>query len=87
MDIFVYSREKLNEALGSIEDNIDDLLDGKGEVTGGEEGAKGWNIDIEVFETRKLETIIIDLLKFLKKTKVPQDTHPNIQGKIAKAYE
>lgn len=48
IEIYFYS--KLAFGLSFIEDEINDLLEDKGEVSGGGSGVNGSNIDIDIYE-------------------------------------
>jgi hypothetical protein len=72
--VYIYSKRRLQEARGNLEDDLDDLLSGAGEVTGGGVGEMGWNIDVELEDTASVETWIHRLAEFLRGWGVPQDT-------------
>jgi len=44
--VFIYSHQRPSEPRGDLEDDLDSLLSGAGEVTGGGGGRDGWNIDL-----------------------------------------
>ena len=50
MNIFIYFPKNSKVKRDVLEDAIDDILDGSGEITGGGTGNEGSNIDIEIFE-------------------------------------
>ncbi|MDE6220168.1 MAG: hypothetical protein K2G51_07065 [Lachnospiraceae bacterium] len=62
--VYIYFQElPADYALGDIEDDLDDLLAGVGEVTGAGLGNTGGNIDIEFSEeSDALQTVISCLL-------------------------
>jgi hypothetical protein len=72
--VYIYSKQRLQEPLGNLEDDLDDLLSGAGEVTGGGAGEMGWNIDVELEDTASVETWTPRLAEFLRGWGVPQDT-------------
>jgi hypothetical protein len=77
-DIFIYSKKPLREPRGGLEDDLDDFLEGAGEVTGGGSGTTGWNFDVEIFDESQIEEWVKRLTTFLKKWKVPKDTYLKI---------
>lgn len=64
--IHVYGSSSLGDARQEIEDKIDFVLDGLGEVTGGGAGQTGWNIDVEVFEGKDIETACSSIRRILR---------------------
>lgn len=74
VDIFVYLYGQLTVARQDIEDAIDECLGGRGEVTGAGLGARGANIDIEVFEAGELPAVTEAVRSALRELGVPEDT-------------
>ena len=58
MDIFIYLHSKVEVPKDIIEDAIEEVLQGKGEITGGGTG----NLDIEVYDTNESEVKDLVLL-------------------------
>jgi len=48
-EIFIYSTARLTDGRDEIEDELLEILKGRGEITGGGSGTNIWNIDIEIF--------------------------------------
>ena len=64
--ILVYDTEPLGTGRDELQDAIEEMLGGRGEVTGGGAGVGGWNIDIEVFDPRSLAAVVAELEAVLK---------------------
>lgn len=76
MDIYIYFELKEDVDIDDLEEEIDDILEDKGEVTGRGMGISGGNIDVEIFD----ETILENFLKELRELEFPQDTYYVIDG-------
>jgi hypothetical protein len=72
--VFIYSNQRLSEPRGDLEDELDDLLSGTGEVTGGSGGTDGWNIDLELRDGSDVEHWTDRLVGFLRDRGAPEDT-------------
>jgi hypothetical protein len=72
--VCVYSTKPLPEPRGGLEDDLEELLAGAGEVSGGGGGAAGWNIDLELFDDLSADQWIDRLAAFLREWGVPEDT-------------
>ena len=79
MDIFIYYNIKLEVDRDIIEDQIDDFLGEKGEVTGGGSGISGGNIDIEIYD-KVNENIVKELKGFLQELQLPNNTYLVVNG-------
>ena len=79
MDIFIYYNMKLEVDRDIIEDQIDDFLGEKGEVTGGGSGISGGNIDIEIYD-KVNESIVKELKGFLQELQLPDNTYLVVNG-------
>ncbi len=77
-DIFIYSREPLGEARQGLEDDLDGLLAGAGECTGGGCGERGWNIDLDVFDLATTDSWVERIIDYLRKRPVPRDTYVTV---------
>ena len=76
MDIFIYFKNDNDIELDEIEEMLDDLLYGKGEVTGTGIGIAGCNLDIELYEKMNID----DVLTILRKLEFPKDAYCKIAG-------
>jgi len=63
MDVFVYFKGQLGIPISEIEDELDELFEEFGEVTGAGSGVQGSNIDIELEDTSLSDQEILALLK------------------------
>ncbi|WP_414549574.1 hypothetical protein [Anabaena sp. CCY 0017] len=63
----------LNVGRSAIEDELEDVLEDKGEVTGGGSGVSGSNIDIEIYEGTAYD-FLNSIREVLKEFSVPTDT-------------
>lgn len=79
MDIFVYIGIGFTSPRDQIEEAIDDLLNGRGEVTGGGSGINGSNIDIEIFDDNDKEAVQ-EIKAVLSSFDLPSDTTIVING-------
>ena len=82
MDIFIYFKNDNYIELYEIEEAIDNIIYGKGEVTGTGIGLTGCNIDICFYEKMSID----DVLAILCKLKLPNDAYCKIAGKNYKLY-
>lgn len=74
-DIFIYSKQPLEEARQDLEDDLETFLGSAGQCTGGGQGEGGWNIDLEIFRVSDLEACAARIGEFLRRRPVPQDTY------------
>ena len=80
MDIFIYFNSDLRDTRDVLEDDLEEFLGRSDAVTGGGLGKAGWNIDIEIFEPLSSETLIEQLMTFLRGWQVPDDTWIVVEG-------
>ena len=73
-EVFISSHQPLGCARMDLEDDIQELLGGAGEVTGGGSGQSGWNIDVAWAEGIAPEGWVARLAAFLREWGVPGDT-------------
>lgn len=85
MEIFIYFKlnPDTNIDRDELEDEIDEFLDGKGEVTGGGAGIDGANIDVELFD----ESIKERLLERLRELPFSEDTYYVIDGVSTRLFK
>jgi hypothetical protein len=79
MDVFIYFPLGLEIPRDEIEDAIQDCLGERGEVTGGGAGARGSNLDLELFEEE--EGLIEEIKLTLRRLGVPPTTTLVVDGK------
>lgn len=63
--IYIYGTGALVDALGSIEDDLQDLLSPHAEVTGSGSGEDGWNIDVEYFEADAVNWVLGKIINII----------------------
>ena len=85
MDIFVYIGVGSTSSRDEIEEAIDEILDGRGEVTGGGSGVNGSNIDIEIFDDNDTKGIQ-EVKAVLRSFNLPSDTTIVINGERSNLY-
>ncbi|NGZ77918.1 hypothetical protein [Saccharibacillus alkalitolerans] len=85
MDIFIYIGNGLTAPKDEIEDALDDMLQDRGEVTGGGGGNTGFNIDIETFDDDS--SLIEEVKAVLKGFRVPIDASIVIDGQRFAVYD
>jgi len=73
--IYIYSKQRLGEPRGDLEDDLDAFLGGAGEVTGGGGGEAGWNVEVLLDDATYAEPWVDRLAEFLRDRGVPEDTH------------
>lgn len=71
--ISIYFNSKLSIGRSAIEDDLDDILGDKGEVTGGGSGISGSNIDIDIYDGIAAD-FLEPIKNILQEMKVPSDT-------------
>ena len=71
--ISIYFYSNLSIGRSGIEDNLDEILGDKGEVTGGGSGISGSNIDIDIYEGSAAD-FLEPIRSILKELDVPDDT-------------
>ena len=72
--LFIASWTPLGRSRGELEDEIEELLGDVAQVSGGGQGAGGWNIDIDLLEPESLEWCIARIQEYLRSQRVPADT-------------
>lgn len=82
MDIYIYFGTTKEIDIDELEENIEEILQDNGEVTGCGRGINGGNIDIELLEETELEFFLCEL----KKLNFPEDTYLVIDGKRRNLY-
>jgi hypothetical protein len=63
MDVFLYFFERLSIGLDEVEDILDEVLSGIGEVTGSGIGERGSNLDIFIKDEIMSREQVIDLIR------------------------
>lgn len=86
MDIFIYFSADPNIERDFVEERLEEILEGKGEVTGGGAGIDGANIDIELEKGSGNEETIEAIETELIRLKMPDDTYLVIDGEKHKLY-
>lgn len=76
MELYLYFACEEAVNLDDLEEGIDALLGGTGEVTGRGMGISGCNIDIEVYD----EEMPVHFLEGLRRLKLPKHTYYVIDG-------
>jgi hypothetical protein len=84
--IFIYFYSKLSVGRSAIEDDLDEILADKGEVTGGGSGLSGSNIDIDIYEGSAAD-FLEPIRTLLKEFDVPDDTEIVIGEERFQVYE
>lgn len=79
MDVFIYFDRPLPLPRGVIEDAVDEALGERGEVTGAGGGARGDNIDIEIYDDAD-KAVILLIKQVLRDLNVPSDTFLVVDG-------
>lgn len=87
MDIFIYFSVNDDIERDLIEERLDEMLEGKGCVTGGGAGIAGANIDIELEDDNGNEETINAIETELIGLNMPVDTYLVIDGKRHNLYE
>lgn len=85
MDIFIYVASGSTVSKDELEDVLDAMLQGRGEVSGGGVGINGFNVDIEVFDEDP--SLVAEVRVVLKRLRVPVDTRIVVDGKSFAVYE
>ncbi len=76
MDIYIYFGLEEDVDIDDLEEEIDEILGDKGEVTGRGMGISGGNIDVELYN----ETILEHFLEELRELEFPKETYYVIDG-------
>ena len=83
--IDIFSDTELDFPRWNLEDDIDSVLNGGGEVIAGGQGTRGW--DIQVGFIQDMDYAVITILKVLKDSKVPTDTRVGYDDKEFLVYD
>ncbi len=84
--ISIYFYSKLSMGRSAIEDDLDEILEDKGEVTGGGSGISGSHIDIDIYEGNAAD-FLEPIRSLLKELDVPDDTVIVIDNEQLPVYE
>lgn len=85
MEAFVYISGRAGVAIDELEDAFDELLDGRGEVTGTGTGEKGSNIDLEIRDGELGVSEVVELCRScLARLNVATPCEVNIDGSTQK---
>ena len=79
--IIINFKSKLPIGRGAIEDDLDEVLEELGEVSGGGSGIAGSTIIIDIYEGKALDYLEL-IIQALKKWNVPSDTEIVIEKTI-----
>lgn len=71
MDIYIYFKPEKEIDIDKLEENIEELLGDKGEVTGRGIGVSGMNIDVEIYD----KDILDYFLQEIKTLDFPDNTY------------
>ncbi len=82
MDIYIYFKTETEIDIDGLEENIEELLEDKGEVTGRGMGISGMNIDVELYDKDILEYF----LQEIRKLDFPDNTYYVINNKKIKLF-
>lgn len=85
MQIFIYYYSQLGVARADIEAELEQLLQGRGEVTGSGGGLAGGNIDLEI-ETDKPDQVVAEICQLLRTLDFPRNTILDVDGRRVKLY-
>ena len=66
-----------------LEDELEDWLDGRAEVSGGGSGADGWDIDLDVPSATVPEEFVQALLEFLRS----HGASPDVKVRVVECVE
>jgi hypothetical protein len=86
MQVFIYYYTQLGRPRGEIEAELDTLLDGRGEVTGGGGGISGGNIDVEI-DCDDPSQVVEELRQLLRKLSLPANTILDVEGRRLSLYD
>ena len=73
--LYIYSAGDAPEARQDLEDDLEEILGDMAEVSGGGQGERGWNIDIELYVPENLESAIDQIRTYLQEKNVSRDTY------------
>ena len=76
--IYIYSNLSLGRSRSELEDDIDEVLAGIVEVTGGGAGKSGWNIDLKVVTQSNVNEAVDNVVAYLRNWGVPDDTYVEV---------
>ena len=84
--ISIYFYSKLSVGRSAIEEDLEEILADKGEVTGGGSGLSGSNIDIDIYEGSAAD-FLEPIRTLLQEFDVPDDTEIVIGEERFQVYE
>ena len=86
MQVFIYYYSKLGAPRGDVEAELEALLEGRGEVTGGGGGVSGGNIDLEL-DCDDPAQVVQEIRQLLRKLSLPANTVLDVEGCRLGLYE
>lgn len=78
--LYIYGTERLGVGLDTLEDEIFELIEGQGDVTGVGTGDGGWNIDIEFESLNSANSILISTLRVFRRHEINDNVTFDIAG-------
>lgn len=86
MEVYIYYPSPLGVPRGDITAELEELLQGRGEVTGGGGGKTGGNIDLEI-QSDDPEPVLEEVIQLLRKLDLPKGTVLDIEGRRVQLYD
>jgi hypothetical protein len=86
MQVLIYYYRQLAVPRGDIEAELEALLEGRGEVSGGGGGIGGGNIDLEI-ESDDPVQVLEEIRQLLRKLSLPTNTVLDVEGRRLWLYE
>jgi hypothetical protein len=86
MEVFIYYHGQLGVPRGDIEAELEKLLHGRGEVTGGGGGVTGGNIDLEI-DSDDSGQVVDEVRQLLRTLGLPASTVLDVEGRRLGLYE
>jgi hypothetical protein len=86
MQVYIYYYSQLGVPRGDIEAELQALLEGRGEVTGGGGGVSGGNIDVEIDSDDPVRAVE-EIRQLLRKLSLPTNTVLDVEGRRLGLYE
>jgi hypothetical protein len=86
MEVFIYYHSQLGVPRGDIEIELEKLLAGRGEVTGGGGGVTGGNIDLEI-DSDDPGQVVEEVRQLLRTLGLPANTVVDVEGRRLRLYE